>query len=405
MSLPLLIQGIGSIGVFTSRAFLPAFAAALLLRFGPHVPWLARTGLLARVQDVPTWFTSDASLIILGLLTAFELIADRVPEAKALLDEVHDYLKAGMAVLTFLGVLGATDRALLHGVVGAPAAVPYLSALAVGGGTFLAARTRGTVLGPLVEADSDDALGLQQLIRYAEDLWGSLGMLLLILLPLLALAVFGAVLILLGLARYYIERREERAKIACSACGASMYAAACACALCKAPVSAPRAVGILGGTKAAPADSARHPFRLAAVGRCPVCASPLGRRLPGQACPACGSPVLAEPRFAWQYLDLIDRRVPLVCVACLLLGLIPILGVIPAVILYRLELVAPLRRYLPRGKNFLLRWTIRLVSLVLIALQWVPILGGLLLPILALVNYGPYRRAFQKSLPALTLVP
>ena len=67
MSLPLLIQGLGSIGIFSSRAFLPAFATALLLRFGPQVPWLAHAGLLQHVRGVPTWFTSDTSLIILGL--------------------------------------------------------------------------------------------------------------------------------------------------------------------------------------------------------------------------------------------------------------------------------------------------------------------------------------------------
>src|SRR3954468_2355614 len=105
MSPPLLIQGLGSIGLFSSRAFLPAFATALLLRFGPQVPWLARAGLLQHVRGVPTWFTSDTSLVILGLLSALELIAERMPEAKALLDEVHDYLKTGMAALTFLGVL------------------------------------------------------------------------------------------------------------------------------------------------------------------------------------------------------------------------------------------------------------------------------------------------------------
>jgi hypothetical protein len=75
------------------------------------------------------------------------------------------------------------------------------------------------------------------------------------------------------------------------------------------------------------------------------------------------------------------------------------------VIAYRLEIVAPLQRYLPRGQNFLLRWGIRLASLVLVAFQWVPILGGLLLPILALLNYAPYRHAFQKRLPAPVPVP
>ena len=102
------------------------------------------------------------------------------------------------------------------------------------------------------------------------------------------------------------------------------------------------------------------------------------------------------PRFVQEYVAFIDRRVPLVCMACFLLGLIPVLGVIPAVILYRLQIVAPFRRYIPRGRNFLLRWGIRLVSLVLVAFQWVPLLGGLLLPLLALVNYWAYRSAFRK---------
>src|SRR3954453_10784703 len=105
MSLPLFLQGLGSVGVFASRAFLPAFVTALLLRFGPHVPWLAHAGLLPQVRDVPTWFTSDASLLVLGVLAALELVAERVPEAKTILDAVHDYLKTGMAALTYLGVL------------------------------------------------------------------------------------------------------------------------------------------------------------------------------------------------------------------------------------------------------------------------------------------------------------
>ena len=82
-----------------------------------------------------------------------------------------------------------------------------------------------------------------------------------------------------------------------------------------------------------------------------------------------------DPRFAREYVAFIDRRVPLVCVACFLLGLVPVLGVIPAVILYRLAIVAPFRRYIPPGRSFVLRWGVRLVSLVLVAFQWVPVPG------------------------------
>jgi hypothetical protein len=396
MSLPLLIQGLGSIGIFSSRAFLPAFATALLLRFGPQVPWLAHAGLLQHVRGVPTWFTSDTCLIILGLLSALELVAERVPEAKAFLDEIHDYLKTGMAALTFLGVLGASDRALVRGVVGDAGPVEYLPALAVGAGTFLASKARGFVVGPLGEADEDDDLGLQGILRWVEDLWGGLGPVALILLPLLTLAVFGVALVLLLLAGRYVEAREEATKVPCTNCGRMIYAAATACPHCKAPNKEPRAVGLLGGTKDVLADPATHPYRLVAVKRCPVCANRLGRRAVRQACEACGSTVMDDPRFARQFVAFIDRRAPLVCLACFLLGLVPVLGVIPGVILYRLEIVAPFRRYIPPGRNLVLRWGIRLVSLILVAFQWVPLLGGLLLPAMALINYGAYRNAFKK---------
>src|SRR4051794_14567897 len=153
VSLPLFLQGLGSVGVFASRAFLPAFATALMLRFGPHFPRLAHAGLLPHVQGVPTWFTSDAALIILGLLSAVELVAERSPEAKVFLDQVHDYLKTGMAILTYLGVLNATDRAAVGRVIQQAGFTGYLPVLVVGAGVYFATQFRWAVLGPLSEAD------------------------------------------------------------------------------------------------------------------------------------------------------------------------------------------------------------------------------------------------------------
>jgi hypothetical protein len=70
--------------------------------------------------------------------------------------------------------------------------------------------------------------------------------------------------------------------------------------------------------------------------------------------------------------------------------------VIPGVILYRLAIVASFRRSIPPGRNFRLRWGIRLVSLVLVAFQWMPLLGGPLLPMRALVNYRAYRSVYRR---------
>ena len=263
-------------------------------------------------------------------------------------------------------------------------------------GTILALKARGKVVGPLSAADEDDDLGVQGMLCWVEDLWGALGPVALILLPLLTLAGFGIALVLLVLAGRYIEAREEATKIVCAHCGQMVYASATACMYCKAPNREPRAVGLLGGTKVGPADPAAHPFRLVAGKRCPVCATRFGRRAVKQACAACGHSLIDDRRFAERYIGFIDRRVPSVCAACFLLGLIPILGVIPGVIAYRLALVAPFRRFIPPGHGFLLRWGVRLVILALVAFQWVPVAGGFAVPAMALINYGAYRGVYRK---------
>src|SRR5918993_5437823 len=132
MNLALLIQAAGSIGVFTGRAFLPAFSTALLLRFGPEIPWIAQTGFLEHVRGIPTWFTRDSTLVVLGVLSALELAAVRFPEAKGVLDEVHQYLKAGMAALTYMGVVSVSDRAVVGQVFGEAGMADSLPPPAVG---------------------------------------------------------------------------------------------------------------------------------------------------------------------------------------------------------------------------------------------------------------------------------
>ena len=396
MSIPLFLQGLGSIGVFASRAFLPAFVIALLLRFGPHAPWLAHAGLIPHIRDVPTWFTSDTALIILGILAALEIIAERFPEAAAVLDEVHDYLKTGMAVLTYLGVLNATEKAAAQQVIHEAGLLDYLPVLAVGAGVYLATQVRGAVLGPLTEADQDDDLGLQGLIRWVEDLWAGLGPVALIVFPLLTVAAFGLAVLILVVIERRIESRGERAKIPCIHCGEPIHVSAPSCPHCHAPVKDPRDVGLLGQPKDRPADLRSLPYRLVAVKRCPVCATRLDRRAVKQTCGACGYRLMDDPQFVRDYIAAIDRRVPMVLVVCFLLGLIPVLGVIPGVIYYRLSIVAPFRRYIPPGRGFLLRWGVRLAVLVLVAFQWVPVAGGFAVPAMALINYVAYRSAYRK---------
>lgn len=395
MSLPLLLQGLGSVGVFASRAFLPALVTALVLRFGPQVSWLDHAGLIPHVTDVPTWFTSNTALIVLGLLAALELLAERSPEASTVLAEVHDYLKAVMAVVTYLGAVNATDRAVADQVIRKAGMGGSLAALAVGAGALLAARARGAVLGPLAEADEDDDLGLQRLLRWTEDLWAGLGAVALVVFPVLALAAFGLAVLVLVWVERRLEAGADRGNVPCASCGRPIHPSAPACPSCRSPVDQPRDVGLLGRPKARPADLRRLPYRLVAVKRCPACATRLGRRSVRQTCGVCGHHLMDDPKFARDYIAAIDRRVPGVLLVCLLLGLVPVLGVIPGVVYYRLALVAPFRRYIPPARGFLLRWGVRLAVLLLVAFQWVPVAGAFALPAMALVNYAVYRSSYR----------
>ena len=66
-----------------------------------------------------------------------------------------------------------------------------------------------------------------------------------------------------------------------------------------------------------------------------------------------------------------------------------------------MALVLPFSQYLPFGKRFLLRWGIRLLFFFLAIFQIVPILGGLVVPLMALISFSAYRNSYRAiALPA-----
>jgi hypothetical protein len=197
------------------------------------------------------------ALVVLSLQAALELVAEWVPEAKAVLDEVHGSLKAGMAAMTYLVVLSAADRAVIAPVVRRAGLVDTIPALWVGAGTLLARRVRGAVLGPLAEADEDDDLGLQGLIRRAEDLWGGLGPMALIVFPLLTLAAFGFAALILALVERRLGAPGDRTKVPCGHCGESIPASAPTCPTAIPPSRSPGASGCWDNPRAARRTSAR----------------------------------------------------------------------------------------------------------------------------------------------------
>ena len=62
----------------------------------------------------------------------------------------------------------------------------------------------------------------------------------------------------------------------------------------------------------------------------------------------------------------------------------------------RLAIVAPFRRYLPYGHAQAMKWGLRLLMVVLAAVQWIPVAGAFSVLAMTLIHYGAYRTVFRK---------
>ncbi len=110
---------LGLPGLFAARAFMPIFAAALTMRYAPEVGWIAEFGLLQLLggEPVPSWFTADPTLAVLGTLALAELLAHKSSDARELINLVDQWGKPLAALLTYLGILGLADQAALDALL------------------------------------------------------------------------------------------------------------------------------------------------------------------------------------------------------------------------------------------------------------------------------------------------
>ncbi|MCU0490085.1 MAG: hypothetical protein MUD01_00650 [Chloroflexaceae bacterium] len=264
--------------------------------------------------------------------------------------------------------------------------------------TWLVARLRQGVVDVLTMLDGDGVLGLMRVYSFAEGGFTVMLMVVLALLPLVALGLFGLTLLSLWLIRTWLERREEQTKIPCATCATPIYPAALFCPNCRQPHAQPRQVGLFGQSKAALAtDLTKHRLNLTGRKRCPSCASRLKERNVRQSCTTCGTVTFNDISEANVYLRALDKRLVKTLLVCGGLGLVPIVGLVPGIVYYRLSLIASLQSYIPSGIGCLASWGVRIVSLFLIVLQAFG-LGFLSLPAMCLLNYTVYRRVLRAQM-------
>ena len=405
------IMSLGFIPYFTTRTFVPLFSAAVMTRLGgTGLTWIDPET-AALLEGAPAWFIDGWMLAGLGLLALAEVAAAKSPELRELALSVDAKTKA-MTVFALCVLLAPSD--LRHAVSDVAfhgfnlvQSVDYVWAVLVAAATWFCAGLRGAIHRFLIELDEDDDLGLQGLLSWLEDSIGFVGVIFVVFLPLLSLIVLGLTVAGLWLIRRYLEHREEKAKIPCEQCAAPVAPCGPRCPSCRHLRRQVFAVGVLGTIKDTLApDMVRHSRQLLANKRCPTCGERLKERRLDQRCGACLAPPFANQQAVAASLASIREQLPRILLVLLAVGFVPILGLIVGVIYYRLSIIASLRCYLPRGTGMMARWGVRLINLVILCFQPVPILGMLTLPLMCLTNYGVYSSLLERqSTVAFRTVP
>lgn len=405
MTLPAILYTLSAVPFFASRPFLAAFLTAALARWGTELPWIGDSAIVLALAGSPEWFRSTACVAVLGVLALLEVLAAKSPEVQHVLQQVDGVVKTAVSMLVALAVIDTDTARTLDAIQKAGFSLESLWAAVVGVLTFGAAALRRGVVELVTDADEGDDLGLVSLLAWSESSAAVLGILFLVVFPVAALVLAGLATVAVYAVRRAAERREQASKVPCAGCGTPIQPHATACHACKREVEHPRAVGVFGQPKASEcADRARQGFELVSRKRCPVCATRLRERAVRQRCPTCGKDTFASPGELERYLVALNARLPRTLLVALVLGAVPLLGVVPGVVYYRLNLVAGLRGYIPPLQGWATRWLVRLVHVAVIALQPIPIVGAILLPCLAWSTYAIYRRSLATRARA-ELVP
>jgi hypothetical protein len=394
VTLEAILYTLSSVPIFASRPFVAAFLTAALARWGAGLPWIGDNAIVVALGGCPEWFRSEVCLGILGILALLEVLSAKTPEVRAVLDQVDGFVKTAVAMLVAFAVIDSDTARTIGAIQKAGFSLESTWAAVVGAATWGAASLRRKAVELVIEADEGDDVGLGSLLAWAENSWAVLGLLFLVIFPLAALVLSLLTTLGIWLVRRRAEEREEREKVPCPGCQTPVRPHATRCHACQREVDAPRAVGVFGQPKErATDDRARHAFDLVARKRCPVCAARLTKQAVQQPCETCGKVTFASQAEFERYLDVLAARLPRSLLVSLGLGAIPLLGVIPGVIYYRLNLVAGLRGYIPPLRGCTTRWIVRVIHFAVIVLQPIPLLGALVLPFMCWSTYAIYRRS------------
>lgn len=390
MDIATFVRTISVVPSFSSRPFIAAFAASAFSYFFPsYLP-------------TPDWFTTNVTISILALLALIEIFAQKNNDLRIWLHEIDGFIKVGVSFVTTFALVDTESAAVLMTLTGSPDSMLWLSSIFTtiwsvinSFMTWFVSTLRYEVMVHFIDLDEDDETGLGDVVSWLEDFFAFGWMAFAIVLPIVALGLFAITVVILYVVQYYFDQQNERRKRPCVECGTPLYLSALKCHQCEQPSEKVHMVGFFGqSTGQITTNLVAHRWALLRKRRCPQCAAKLTEKSVRQMCSTdgCGVQTFASPSEARGYLRVIEKKVIPTAFICLLFSMIPIIGLVPGLIYYRLSLISDMRRYIPRHVGCVARWGVRLLNITLITLQPIPILGMFTLPAMCISNYYIYRQ-------------
>jgi hypothetical protein len=114
-----------------------------------------------------------------------------------------------------------------------------------------------------------------------------------------------------------------------------------------------------------------------------------------QQCDLCGSTLFDSPTPK-EYISYQDRKFYKLAGLSFLLGFIPIIGFVTSAVLANVYLFTPYRRYIPKGKSFLTKIFIKILTFLFFIFGIA--LGFIAAPVYIILRYFIWKRRFVKRI-------
>lgn len=193
--------------------------------------------------------------------------------------------------------------------------------------------------------------------------------------------------------RRYLMKRESRKRRPCRRCGTLLFACAPRCSHCGTVPFVVNGISWLGFSSASRLALPLVVFenRLRSHRRCPNCASFLLESKIVQCCPSCGVSPFSAGDEVKGYDHFVQKRCWWTVCLVFVIGFVPIVGPLLSGAFYRRTLIAPYSLYM----NVFKESGLTVFLLVLRYLfRFLPMIGIIGLPLLALVEDYVYRKMF-----------